>query len=142
MIGVRAQIAENVTVRNSYIIGADMYEQARAPRRQRPRSRPNIGVGSGSVIENAMIDKNARIGRGVKIVNEAGVVDSEEAPHYVIRDEIVVIPKLHDPSGSAGHLIRGRAALGAVETVLLFRSYGPAVTNASPGRIHHDAMAE
>ena len=45
------------------------------------------------MIENAIIDKNARIGRGVRITNEAGVVDSEEAPHYVIRDEIVVIPK-------------------------------------------------
>ena len=45
------------------------------------------------MIENAIIDKNARIGRNVRILNEAGVVDSEEAPHYVIRDKIVVIPK-------------------------------------------------
>ena len=41
----------------------------------------------------AIIDKNARIGRGVRITNEAGIVESEEAPHYVIRDQIVVIPK-------------------------------------------------
>ena len=40
VIGVRAQIAENVTIRNSYIMGADSYEQPRAPRRQRPRRPP------------------------------------------------------------------------------------------------------
>ena len=45
------------------------------------------------VIENAIIDKNARFGRGVRITNEAGVVDSEDAPHFVIRDGIVVVPK-------------------------------------------------
>ena len=45
------------------------------------------------MIENALIDKNARIGRGVRITNEAGVVDSEETPYCVIRDGVVVIPK-------------------------------------------------
>ena len=39
------------------------------------------------------MDKNARIGRDVRILNEAGVVESEDFPHYVIRDKIVVIPK-------------------------------------------------
>jgi glucose-1-phosphate adenylyltransferase len=94
VIGVRAQIAENVTIRNSYIMGSDQYEQARHLADNARANRPNIGVGAGSQIENAIIDKNVRIGRGVKIINEAGVVDSEEAPHYVIRDGIVVIPKL------------------------------------------------
>ena len=45
------------------------------------------------MIENAIVDKNARIGKNVRIINEAGVVESEEASHYVIRDKIVVIPK-------------------------------------------------
>ena len=94
VIGVRAQIGENVTIRNSYIMGADSYEQPKQlGRRTRGPAGPHIGIGAGSVIENAIIDKNARIGRNVRIVNEAGVVDSEEAPHYVIRDGIVVIPK-------------------------------------------------
>jgi glucose-1-phosphate adenylyltransferase len=93
VIGVRAQIAENVTIRNTYIMGADFYEQPRHIADNDRANRPHIGVGANSVIENAIIDKNARIGRNVRIVNEAGVVDSEEAPHYVIRDKIVVIPK-------------------------------------------------
>ena len=45
------------------------------------------------MIENCIVDKNARIGRNVKITNASGVVDSEDAPHFVIRDGIVVIPK-------------------------------------------------
>ena len=93
VIGVRAQIAENVTIRNCYIMGADSYEQARHLADNVRAGRPNIGVGAGSLLQNAIIDKNVRIGRDVKIVNEAGVVDSEDAPHYVIRDGIVVIPK-------------------------------------------------
>jgi glucose-1-phosphate adenylyltransferase len=93
VIGLRAQIAENVTIRNTYIMGADVYEQPRNIDDNARAGRPNIGVGANSVVENAIIDKNARIGRNVRITNEAGVVDSEEASHYVIRDRIVVIPK-------------------------------------------------
>jgi glucose-1-phosphate adenylyltransferase len=93
VIGVRAQIAENVTIRNSYIMGADSYETPKQIAANARANRPGVGIGAGSVIENAIIDKNARIGRNVRIVNEAGVVDSEELPHCVIRDKIVVVPK-------------------------------------------------
>jgi glucose-1-phosphate adenylyltransferase len=93
VIGVRTQIAENVTIRNTYIMGADLYEQARHLTDNSRAGRPNLGVGSDTVIENAIIDKNARIGRDVVIRNAAGVVEAEEAQHHVIRDKIVVIPK-------------------------------------------------
>jgi glucose-1-phosphate adenylyltransferase len=93
VIGVRALIAENTVVRNSYIMGADSYESPKQVAANLRSNRPNIGLGAGSVIENAIIDKNARIGKNVRIINEAGVVDSEESSLYVIRDKIVVIPK-------------------------------------------------
>jgi glucose-1-phosphate adenylyltransferase len=93
VIGIRAQIGENVTIRNTYIMGADTYEQPRHLADNVRTGLPNFGVGANSVIENAIIDKNARIGRDVRVRNAAGVTDSEEAPHYVIRDKIVVIPK-------------------------------------------------
>ena len=93
VIGVRTQIAENVTIRNSYIMGADVYEQARHLIDNAKAGRPNLGIGSDSIIENSIIDKNARIGRNVRIRNEAGVVESEGSALYVIRDQIVVIPK-------------------------------------------------
>lgn len=93
VIGVRAQIAENVVIRNTYLMGADAFETPKEKEANERASRPHIGVGAGSRIEDAIIDKNARIGRNVKIINESGIVDSEEAPHYVIRDKIVVVPK-------------------------------------------------
>ena len=44
------------------------------------------------MIERAIVDKNARIGRGVKILNEAGVLE-KDGDGYYIRDGIVIVPK-------------------------------------------------
>jgi len=93
IIGLRAQLGANVTIRNSYIMGADIYEGAKKIAENARQGIPNIGIGDGTVIENAIIDKNARIGRNVRITNRAGVQEAEEPDRYVIRDGIVVIPK-------------------------------------------------
>jgi glucose-1-phosphate adenylyltransferase len=94
IIGVRSRIGENVTIRDSYIMGIDTPEHESHMRENERLNRPAIGVGASSVIERAIVDKNARIGRNVKIVNQAGTVDSEEHATHVVRDGIVVIPKL------------------------------------------------
>jgi glucose-1-phosphate adenylyltransferase len=93
VIGVRARIDENVTIRNTYIMGIDVLEYPHHLQENLRLHRPNIGIGASSVIEGAIIDKNARIGRSVRVVNERGTVDSEEHPTYVIRDGVIVIPK-------------------------------------------------
>ena len=54
---------------------------------------PPLGVGEGSHIEGAIIDKNCRIGRDVRIVNDQGVDWTAETPYGMIRDGIVVMPK-------------------------------------------------
>ena len=53
---------------------------------------PPIGIGAESVIENAIVDKNARVGRGVRILNEKGEKE-RDAANYHIRDGVVCIPK-------------------------------------------------
>ncbi len=93
VIGVRSIIGENVTIRDTYFMGADFYEQPEDVADNQQLGRPNVGVAAGSVIERAIIDKSARIGRDVKILNETGVVDSEEAPTHLIRDGVVVVPR-------------------------------------------------
>jgi glucose-1-phosphate adenylyltransferase len=93
IVGIRSRIGAEVRIRNSLLIGADFYETLNDMGATIARGIPAVGIGSKTVIENAIIDKNARIGRGVKILNESGLVDSEDAPHYLIRDGIVVIPK-------------------------------------------------
>jgi glucose-1-phosphate adenylyltransferase len=53
---------------------------------------PPVGIGADSLIERAIIDKNARVGRGVRIVNERGIGEADGQGHY-IRDGIVIVPK-------------------------------------------------
>lgn len=53
---------------------------------------PPVGVGEGTIIQNAIVDQNARIGRDVRIVNHNGMKDYEGA-NYTIRDGIVVVHK-------------------------------------------------
>jgi len=58
------------------------------------QDKPRIGIGEGSVIRNAIVDKNARIGAGVRLVNERGVADAEDPDgSWFIRDGIIIVPK-------------------------------------------------
>ncbi len=93
VIGVRARIADNVTIRNCYIMGIDVLEDRNSHAENQRLGRPALGIGDHSVIEGAIIDKNARIGKNVKVTNQRATQDSEEQPTHVIRDGVVVIPK-------------------------------------------------
>jgi glucose-1-phosphate adenylyltransferase len=92
VIGVRTQIGNGVQLRNTVLIGADGFETPEEKHDNLRRGVPNLGVGDGSVIENAILDKDARIGVNVKIVNRDRVQESD-GPNYVIREGIVVIPR-------------------------------------------------
>ena len=92
VVGIRSRIGEGVRIRESLVLGADYYESLEEIDRAQARGLPPVGIGSGSVIERAIVDKNARIGRGVRIANEAGVLETD-GPGYYIRDGIVIVPK-------------------------------------------------
>jgi len=92
LIGIRSIIRDGVTIRRSVIMGADYYEDDRDRAENRRLGRPDIGIDRDCVIENAIIDKDARIGAGVRIVNSRNV-RSEDTEDHVIADGIVVIPK-------------------------------------------------
>ncbi len=85
IIGVRSVLSD-ATVRRSLIMGVDPHTPAA------PDGAPPVGIGRGSVVERAIVDKNARIGRSVRILNEAGVRDAD-GPGWTIREGIVVIEK-------------------------------------------------
>jgi glucose-1-phosphate adenylyltransferase len=91
IIGVRSRIGRNVTLRQTVLIGADQMETAAQRTENQSLRRPDVGVGDGCVIERAILDKDCRIGRNVRIINRRGLQNAEEA-HYVIRDGIIVIP--------------------------------------------------
>jgi glucose-1-phosphate adenylyltransferase len=92
VIGIRSRVGRGATIRNSLILGADYYETLDEIDRASGRGVPPMGVGEGSVVETAIVDKNARIGRGVRIVNEEKA-EEKDGDGYYIRDGIVVIPK-------------------------------------------------
>jgi glucose-1-phosphate adenylyltransferase len=92
IIGVRSQICKNVTIRDAVMIGADRYETDEDKAQNRELGRPDLGIGEGTVIERAIIDKDCRIGRNVKIINRRGLQEHDDE-NYCIRDGIVVLPK-------------------------------------------------
>ena len=92
VVGVRTQIGRNVKLRDTVLIGADRYETASEKAENRRRGLPDLGIGDGSVIKRAIVDKDARIGANVQIINKEEVQDGE-GPNFVIREGIVVIPK-------------------------------------------------
>lgn len=92
IIGLRGIVGLGVTVRDTVLMGADYYETEQEKVENRRVGRPNVGIGAGSVIEGAIIDKNARIGRNVIIQLVADRPD-EEHKNWVAKDGIVIVPK-------------------------------------------------
>jgi glucose-1-phosphate adenylyltransferase len=90
VIGLRSQIHSGVIIKDSIMMGADYYDHPCYE--YSDPTRVTVGIGSGSLIEGAIIDKNARIGRDVVI--QPFPPDLEvDAENFVIRDGIVIIPK-------------------------------------------------
>jgi len=93
VVGLRSVIAPEVRIIRSVMMGADFFESPERKAENRALGRPDVGIGRGSSIEGAIIDKNARIGEGVTIRAHDPEGEMVETENYVIRDGIVVIPK-------------------------------------------------
>jgi glucose-1-phosphate adenylyltransferase len=92
IVGIRSLIGEEVVLERVMMMGADFYEDSDDHDYNRQMGIPDIGIGKGSIIRKAIIDKNAHIGTGVRIVNEERV-QNFDGPGYYIRDGIVIVPK-------------------------------------------------
>jgi glucose-1-phosphate adenylyltransferase len=92
VIGLRSIIDNGVTVERTIIMGADYYETAGELEESVQIGQPRIGIGPDSVIQGAIIDKNARIGRQVIIRDKPDRPD-EEHHNWVAREGIVIVPK-------------------------------------------------
>lgn len=92
MIGIRARIRQGAKVLRSVVMGADFYETPENMEENAAIGQPAVGVGEDCVIERAIIDKNARLGDGVQILDRNRGEEIRES-NYVIRDGIVIVPK-------------------------------------------------
>lgn len=91
VIGLRSRIGARVELRNTVVIGADSYETDQQRAENRRRGIPDLGIGEGSIIERAILDKDCRIGCNVRLLNRRGV-QTADGNNIVIRDGIIVVP--------------------------------------------------
>jgi glucose-1-phosphate adenylyltransferase len=87
VVGIRSIVRSGARIRRSVLLGADYYQQDGTP----PHS-VEIGIGANAQIERAIIDKNARIGDGVRLVNTHNV-DELDGDGFYIRNGIIIVPK-------------------------------------------------
>jgi glucose-1-phosphate adenylyltransferase len=86
VVGIRTHVHRGSTIRRSVLLGADSYEDDAS------NGRADLGIGRDVVLDRVIVDKNARIGDGARLVNEAGVQEAD-GDGYVIRSGIIIVPK-------------------------------------------------
>jgi len=102
VIGLRSLIHSGCTIEDTLLMGADYYEQYDECEAL-PDCLP-MGIGAGTTIRKAIVDKNARIGMDCQIINKEGVSEaSKEEQGFIIKDGIVTIVK--DANISPGTII-------------------------------------
>jgi glucose-1-phosphate adenylyltransferase len=92
IIGIRARIGHDTNLLNTYIMGSDYYETLDDIAVDLQHGIPQLGVGNRCTIQNAIIDKNCRIGDDVRIIGGAQIEDGD-SPLYTVKDGVIVIKK-------------------------------------------------
>ncbi len=94
VLGIRTRIEAGCIIEDSLLMGADYYEPFAERSINSEKGAVPVGIGADSMIRKAIVDKNARIGRKVQIINKDRVSEaSREDQGFFIRSGIVVIMK-------------------------------------------------
>ncbi len=94
VLGVRSRIEGEVVLQDTLVMGADFFESAEERAVLRERGGIPVGVGHGTTVRRAILDKNVRIGRNVTIVNKDHVEEADQPDlGFYIRNGIVVVEK-------------------------------------------------
>ncbi|MEJ6484286.1 glucose-1-phosphate adenylyltransferase [Nostoc punctiforme UO1] len=94
VLGVRSRIESGCVIEESLLMGADFYQASVERQCSLIENDIPVGIGTDTIIRGAIIDKNARIGHDVKIVNKDNVQEAErENQGFYIRSGIVVVLK-------------------------------------------------
>jgi glucose-1-phosphate adenylyltransferase len=92
IVGIRSIVGAGTHLHRTILLGCDYFESEASILQNEAAGRPRLGIGTNSRIENAIIDKNARIGNNV-VVSPAHKPENMDHPLYYIRDGVVIIPK-------------------------------------------------
>lgn len=94
VLGVRSRIEEGCLIQDTLIMGSDYYEPFAERQSGSQKGGVPLGIGSNTTIRRAIVDKNARIGRKVQIINKDHVEEANrESEGFYIRNGIVVVLK-------------------------------------------------
>jgi len=94
IIGLRSRIDGGVRIENCIVMGSDYYESIEEIKANIERGIPHMGIGTNTTIRRAIVDKNVRIGKNVKLLNP-GDIDNYDDPRgsFYIREGIIIVPK-------------------------------------------------
>ena len=84
IVGIRAAVRRGSKISNSILLGADYFDES--------HSELPLGIGKDAVLDKVIVDKNARIGDGVRLTNERGI-ENADGDGYHIRSGIIIVPK-------------------------------------------------
>ena len=94
VLGIRSRLESDVVLQDTLVMGADFFESSEERSLLRERGGIPLGVGQGSTVKKAILDKNARIGSNVTIVNKDHVEEADRSDQgFYIRNGIVVVVK-------------------------------------------------
>ncbi|EAR18663.1 glucose-1-phosphate adenylyltransferase [Synechococcus sp. W2B2] len=94
VLGVRSRVEDDVVLQDSLLMGSDFFESSSERAVLKERGGIPLGVGKGTTVKRAILDKNARIGSNVTIVNKDHVEEADRPEHgFYIRNGIVVVVK-------------------------------------------------
>ena len=92
VVGIRSIIGSGSKITRAILMGCDYYETMESIQANEAKGLPRVGIGKNARIENAIIDKNARIGDDV-VISPEGKPENVDRFLYHVRDGIVIIPK-------------------------------------------------
>lgn len=92
IVGIRTVVGAGTFLHRTIVLGCDYFESETSILQNESAGRPRLGIGANSRIENAIIDKNARIGNNV-VLSPANKPENMDHELYYIRDGVVIIPK-------------------------------------------------
>lgn len=94
IIGLRSRLDAGVRIEDSILMGSDFFESIEEIQSNMERNSPHIGIGENTIIRRAIIDKNVRIGKNVRLLNIAGTQNMDGVnSDYFIREGIIIVPK-------------------------------------------------
>ena len=94
VLGVRSRVEDEVVLQDTLVMGNDFFESSEERAVLRERGGTPLGVGRGTTVKRAILDKNVRIGRDVTIINKDRVEEADRPElGFYIRNGIVAVVK-------------------------------------------------